>query len=145
MHINSTPYGNGDSTYQALGGFAGISRLVDEFYTIMDSEAAFQPIAVMHTESQALKREKLVYFLCGWTGGPENYASHFKRSISIPGAHAHLIVGEDERDQWLGCMAKALANCDYPPDLQHYLLSALSRPAEIIRRVSQQQHFGKQA
>lgn len=137
---NTSNYGEGDATYQALGGFNGIKQLVAEFYHIMDNEADFQTISVMHTEPDTLKKDKLLYFLCGWTGGPESYHQHFGKSISMPGAHAHLIIGVTERDMWLSCMAKALATQNYPEDLQRYLLQALSHPAEMIRRVSQQRH-----
>ncbi len=131
-------YGESDATYCALGGFDGIAQLVDDFYTIMDNDTDSRPISLMHSESDAVKREKLLYFLCGWTGGKENYASHFGRSISMPGAHAHLHIGVAERDQWLACMGKALAKQNYPKDLQAYMLHALSHPAEVIRRVSEQ-------
>ncbi len=136
--INQTPYGKGDSTYQALGGFDGITQLVDNFYRVMESDEAFQHISDMHTEADDIKREKLVYFLCGWTGGAENYAQRFARNISMPGAHAHLDIGEAERDQWLTCMGKALAQQGYPEDLQRYLLTALAQPAEVIRRICEQ-------
>lgn len=142
MQINHSSYGQGDATYRALGGFSGVKQLVDAFYTIMDGDPAFSTISAMHSEPDALKREKLTYFLCGWTGGRENYGERFAKNISMPGAHAHLSITEVERDQWLACMQKALIEQDYPEDLQTYLLQALSHPAEMVRRVSQlhQQH-----
>lgn len=131
-------YGEGDATYQALGGFAGIEQLVNDFYLIMDSDNAYQPIATMHTEPEQIKRDKLLYFLCGWTGGAENYHQHFGKTISMPGAHAHLKIGVEERDQWLNCMAQALAKQDYSEELQQYMLTALSHPANVIVRVCEQ-------
>ncbi len=133
-------YGQGDATYQALGGFDGIKQLVDDFYQMMDSEPAFRPIADMHSEPDAVKREKLLYFLCSWTGGSESYAEHFGRNISMPGAHAHLKIGDDERQQWLTCMGKALAKQHYPEALQRYMLTALSQPAGVIQRICEQRH-----
>ncbi len=65
-------------------------------------------------------------------GGPRRYSEKYG-PISIPGAHAHLNVTERERDQWLGCMAKALAQQDYPQNLIAYLLQQLFVPAERIR------------
>lgn len=140
MPIKNTPYGKDDATYQALGGFAGIKQLVDDFYTLMDNNAQFATIANMHSETDALKRDKLTYFLCAWTGGSESYAARFSPKVSMPSAHAHLKIGVAERDMWLTCMGKALAKNDYPDDLQVYLLKALSQPAEVIRRISEQRH-----
>ncbi len=136
--MTGTNYNVGDSTYQALGAFEGISKLVDDFYNIMDSEEEFKAISTMHTEAEQIKREKLCYFLCGWTGGKESYHEHFGKSISMPGAHAHLNIGVAERDMWLDCMAKALQKQGYDESLQNYMLKALSQPAEIIRQVSEQ-------
>lgn len=135
--MTTTNYGDGDTTYQALGGFAGISRLVNDFYDIMDNNLYYQTISVMHTESDSLKREKLLYFLCGWTGGLESYHQRFGRSISMPGAHAHLTIGTAERDQWLSCMEKALNQQNYHQELQQYMLTALSHPANMIVKISE--------
>ncbi len=136
--MTETNYNFGDNTYQALGGFEGISQLVDDFYNIMDSEENFKTIAMMHTEEDQIKRDKLCYFLCGWTGGKESYHKHFGKSISMPGAHAHLTIGIAERDMWLSCMAKALKKQKYDETLQRYMLEALAHPAEIIRQVCEQ-------
>ncbi|PIE42383.1 MAG: globin [Gammaproteobacteria bacterium] len=133
----TTDYGKGDATYQALGGFEGISALVNTFYDIMGSDAQFQRIDSMHSEPETIKRDKLIYFLCSWTGGPENYQAHTDKT-SMPGAHAHLTIGEEERDMWLQCMKQAVSRQDYPLELQIYLLKALAQPAEIIRRLCQQ-------
>lgn len=130
-------FGEGDATYRALGEFEGISRLVHTFYNIMDSDPTFATISAMHRDNDQDKRDKLIFFLCGWTGGKESYRSHFGRSISMPGAHAHLNIGQDERNQWLGCMQKALAQQDYPDDLKNYLLTALAHPADKIVMVSE--------
>lgn len=123
-----------DATFIALGGLDGIAKLVDRFYTIMDSDERFAVISEMHREPDAIKREKLTYFLSGWTGGEETYYTHFGRGISMPGAHAHLVIGEAERDMWLSCMYLALRDCEYPDDLVDYMIHALSFPAEVIRR-----------
>lgn len=130
-------YGEGDATYQSLGGIDGITALVDAFYRIMDSDEAFQSISQMHNDSAAMKREKLTYFLCGWTGGAESYRSHFGHSISMPSAHAHLTIGQAERDQWLNCMEKAINEQGYSESLKTYLLKALAFPADRIVMVSE--------
>tara|TARA_Y100000052_G_C2951747_1_gene87710 strand:- start:1381 stop:1599 length:219 start_codon:yes stop_codon:yes gene_type:complete len=54
--------------------------------------------------------------------------------ISIPAVHQHLPVTATERDMWLGCMARAHTQQDYPQALRDYLMEQFSFPAELIRR-----------
>jgi hemoglobin len=129
-------YGDGDATYQACGGEEGIRRMVETFYGVMDSLPEARRIRKLHPADLQLSIDKLVCFLCGWTGGPKRYAERYG-PIRIPHAHAHLPVGEAERDAWLLCMQKALAERPFPEDLKHYLLEQLFVPAERIRTVVQ--------
>ena len=128
-------YGSADATFQAAGGEAGIRLLVDVFYDIMEADPRFSDIRSMHPADLEVSRDKLARFLCGWTGGPRRYREKYG-AITIPGAHAHLGVTAKERDQWLACMAAALAAQDYPQSLVQYLLEQLAVPAERIRQVN---------
>ena len=127
----SRPYGQGDATFIAAGGELGIRRLVDRFYTIMSTDPAFATIWSWHPPDHETSRDKLTRFLCAWMGGPRRYNEKYG-AISIPQAHRHLPVTTVERDQWLGCMAQALADQDYPADLVDYLLNQLTVPANRI-------------
>jgi len=128
-----TPYGDGDSTYQAAGGQTGIRRLIDSFFDIMGSVAKYRVIYDWHPDDKETSRDKLALFLCGWMGGPKPFVEKYG-SIRIPEVHRHLRVTEVERDLWLDCMARALATQDYPQDLVDYLLAQLFIPAERIRQ-----------
>jgi hemoglobin len=127
-------YGDGDATYQACGGEKGIRQLVETFYGLMDSLPAAARIRALHPADLQLSIDKLVCFLCGWTGGPKHYAERFG-SIQIPRVHSHLPISEAERDAWLSCMEQALVEQPFPDDLKRYLLEQLFIPAERIRRV----------
>ncbi len=132
-------YGHADTTYKAVGEYAGLVKLVDRFYDAMDSLPEAEKIRAMHRSDLTESRLKLVYFLSGWMGGPQIYAEKFG-GINIPQAHAHILIDESDRDAWLGCMKVALAELDYPQSLQDYLIAQLFHPAERIRQVSQMQH-----
>lgn len=125
-------YGDGDATFQACGGEEGIRRLVESFYRVMDTLPEAQRIRRMHPSDLQLSIDKLVTFLCGWTGGPKRYAERFG-PIRIPQAHRHLDIEEGERDAWLVCMERALEEQPLPDDLKRYLLEQLFVPAERIR------------
>jgi hemoglobin len=132
---NSTPkYGVEDNSYQAAGGIEGITQLVDQFFTNMETLELAKDILDMHPKDLVLSRQKLAYFLSGWLGGPRLFAEHFG-GISIPQAHSHLPVGVAERDAWLHCMALAINDQTYDAEFKTYLLAQLSVPAERIRQV----------
>ena len=132
MKINNTAYGQGDATYQAVGGDDGVKKLVNAFYDMMETMPRAKEIRAMHTEDLAETRDKLYRFLSGWMGGPRLYKEKYG-SINIPEAHQHLNIGVEERDAWMCCMRNALKKQPYPEDLKEYLLEQLSLPAEACR------------
>jgi hemoglobin len=125
-------YGEGDATYQAVGGIDGITRLVNCFYDYMESLPEAKVVRDMHPQDLTVSRQKLIYFLSGWMGGEKLFRQHFG-PISIPVVHKHLPIDEHGRDMWLLCMKKALEELQYPDSLKTYLIDKLSVPAESIR------------
>lgn len=125
-------YGFEDTSYKAAGELEGITQLVNEFYTIMDSITESKRIRNMHPNDLTVSRKKLIYFLSGWLGGPKIYAENFGK-IHIPSAHKHLNVGTDERDAWILCMQKAVDKQPYEKSFKIYLIEQLRVPAERIR------------
>jgi len=134
--MTTTPlYGFSDASFKAAGGEEGIRRLVDDFYRHMDELSEAAAIRAMHKADLTDSRDKLTLFLCGWMGGPKLYHEKYG-SINIPRDHAHLPIGEAERDAWLMCMQKAIAQQNYSPEFANYLLTQLRIPAERIFAVA---------
>lgn len=130
--MSNTPlYGFSDTSFQAAGGIDGIRQLVDDFYLEMDALPEAVIIRKMHKIDLSESRDKLTLFLCGWMGGPGLYHEKYG-SINIPRDHAHLPIGETERDAWLLCMERAIAKQNYSPEFSTYLLAQLKIPAERI-------------
>lgn len=132
-------YGHGDASYRAAGGIEGIQQLVDRFYHYMDVLPEAHTIRGMHPTDLAESRRKLAYFLSGWLGGPKLYSQHYG-AIVIPSAHRHLSIGTAERDAWMLCMQKALAEQDLAESFKDYLMKQLFIPAERIRVVCEKSH-----
>ena len=128
-------YGEGDTSYRAAGERHGIARLVDAFYQYMEQLPLAATVRAMHEADLRLSREKLTVFLCGWLGGPNLYSRTFA-PISIPRAHAHLVIDESERDAWLACMAKAVDDQPWTAELKAYCMRAIAVPAERVRLAS---------
>lgn len=129
-------FGIGDASYQAAGGESGIRELVDAFYDVMETEPAAAKVRAMHPADLATSRDKLARFLCGWLNGPNRYREKYG-AISIPGSHAHLSISERERDAWLLCMERAIAQQPYSDEFRRYLYAQLCVPANrVVNRES---------
>ncbi len=126
-------YGQGETTYLAVGKEAGVRALVERFYALMSSRPQYQTIRSWHPEDISESADRLALFLCSWMGGPLGYRAKYG-SINIMQAHKHLNVTDVERDQWLSCMSEALEQLNYSQDLVEYLLEQLRLPAERIRQ-----------
>jgi hemoglobin len=128
-------YGEGDTSYRAAGERAGITRLVDAFYRLMDELPEARIIRRMHARDLSVSRDKLTLFLCGWMNGPSLFTEKYG-PIRIPSAHEHLRIGPRERDAWLRCMELAIAEQGYAEDFASYLLHELRVPAERVLQTS---------
>ena len=132
---SSPAYGIGDASFQAAGGVDGLTRLVDDFYRIMDELPEAATIRAMHPADLEMARDKLARFLCGWLGGPKRYDEKYGE-IHIPRAHAHFRIGENERDAWLFCMEQAIELQPFAKEFRAYLLRELRVPAGRIFETS---------
>jgi hemoglobin len=128
-------FGQRDASYRAAGGHEGLARLCEAFYRHMDALPEAATVRAMHAADLALSRQKLTFFLAAWLGGPNLYRERFG-PISIPGAHAHLSVDEAERDAWLLCMRRAVAEQPWTDEFKEYFLGAIAVPADRVRAVS---------
>ncbi|WP_338109369.1 group II truncated hemoglobin [Pseudomaricurvus alkylphenolicus] len=128
----SRAYGDGDASYQAAGQYEGLQRLSERFYHYMDTLPEATTIRAMHKDDLTESKDKLARFLSGWLGGPRLYREKYG-PIAIPKAHSHLPIGVAERDAWLLCMEKALAEQPYAEDFKRYMIEQLFVPAERSR------------
>lgn len=120
------------SFFDALGGEAGIRALVDAFYDRMDVEPAYAGLRALHPADLRGSRDKLHWFLCGWSGGPQHYVERFGHP-RLRARHLPFAIGESERDQWLQCMADAMRVRALQPALMQALLQALVPVADWMR------------
>ena len=118
--------------YELLGGEAGIRRLVDRFYDLMDAAPEAQTIRALHATSLKASREKLFLFLTGWTGGPPAYVERFGHP-RLRMRHFPFAIGARERDEWLWCMDQAMAEHEMPESLRQHLRERLHQLADHMR------------
>lgn len=128
---------NTRTPYEAIGGEPAVRRLVERFYFYMDTLPETQGIRAMHQPDLASARDKLFKFLSGWLGGPNLYIEEFGHPM-LRARHLPFEIGEAERDQWMICMNKALAQCGMDARMKSHLQQALQNLAtHMINRHSE--------
>ncbi|MGY6275845.1 group II truncated hemoglobin [Methylomonas sp. MgM2] len=114
--------------YHFIGGESAIRSLVDRFYFYMDILPEARGIRAMHQADLDSAKDKLFKFLSGWLGGPNLYIEEFGHPM-LRMRHFPFKIGESERDQWMLCMRKALAEIPMDPRLQANIQNALQQLA----------------
>lgn len=118
--------------YDIIGGEARLRELVDRFYDVMDLEPQFAALRAMHPPSLDGSRDKLFWFLSGWSGGPDHYIERFGHP-RLRARHLPFSIASNERDQWLRCMALAMHELDMPEALQERLIHSFFQTADWMR------------
>src|SRR6266511_405769 len=93
--------------YERIGGAQTVDRLVESFYSRMDSLADARTIRAMHGSDLAPTKAVLKQYLGEWLGGPKLYSAE-KGDPRLRKRHLHVAIGEAERDAWLLCMRGAM-------------------------------------
>lgn len=120
------------SVFEAIGGEAALRRLVDAFYDYMDADPAYGRLRALHPADLAGSRDKLFWFLCGWSGGPDYFVERFGHP-RLRARHLPYAIGVVERDQWLACMTQALDAVVEDAALRQRLIRALFQTADWMR------------
>ncbi len=120
------------SAFELIGGEARLRALVDRFYDLMDLEADFAGLRALHPPTLDGSRDKLFWFLCGWTGGPNHYIDRFGHPM-LRARHLPFAIASGERDQWVRCMAWAMEDTGLDEPLRERLLQSFFNTADWMR------------
>jgi len=120
------------SLYELMGGEAGLRALVKRFYDIMDSAPETAKIRSLHLTSLDNAREKLFMFLSGWSGGPPLYMEKIGQP-RLRLRHLPFLIGDQERNEWLWCMGKALDETSIPGETIEMLKERFGQIADNMR------------
>ena len=118
--------------YELIGGEVGLHALVERFYDHMDSAPEAAQIRSLHPKSLKQSREKLFMFLSGWSGGPSLYIEKYGNP-RLRQRHMPFPIGKAERDAWLWCMDKALAESPFDAQLIAYIKSRFAEIANSMQ------------
>jgi hemoglobin len=96
------------TVYRRIGGAPTIDVLVDDFYTVMQTDPAAKECLATHAGLEIKSSaEKLKAFLSGWLGGPQVYLKKYGHP-RLRMRHFPFSIGEVEAQQWLYCMEVAI-------------------------------------
>lgn len=118
--------------YEAIGGEATVNKLVERFYTLMDTVPQFAPIRAMHPADLAESQRKLFMFLSGWLGGPDLFVQEFGHPM-LRRRHLPFAIGSAERDQWVACMVLAMEETGIEEGMRQRLLESFFNTADFMR------------
>jgi hemoglobin len=114
--------------YERIGGDEGLKKLVTLFYDNMEALPEAKLVRDLHAKDLRSAREKLFMFLSGWMGGPDRYIAAFGHP-RLRARHLPFPIGNEERDQWLMCMQKALNELDIDTMFKEQLMSSFTQTA----------------
>ena len=118
--------------FERLGGEPAVHALVERFYDLMDLEPAYAAVRASHGSTLDDARQKLFWFLCGWSGGPDYFVERFGHP-RLRARHLPFSIGETERDQWVACMDQAMGDVGIDPELHQRLNQSFFQTADWMR------------
>lgn len=118
--------------FDLIGGAVALRELVDRFYDLMDLEPAFAVLRALHPTTLDGSRDKLYWFLSGWSGGPDLFVARLGHP-RLRARHLPYAIGIEERDQWLRCMAWAMQEVKLDQALQQRLMESFYQTADWMR------------
>ncbi|MEJ2804276.1 group II truncated hemoglobin [Comamonadaceae bacterium PP-2] len=121
-----------DTPFEWMGGEPRVQALVDRFYDLMDLEPAYADLRAAHGPELGQARQRLVWFLCGWLGGPQHYIDRFGHP-RLRMRHMPFSIGIRERDQWVACMDQAMGETEVDPALRARLKQSFFQTADFMR------------
>jgi hemoglobin len=118
------------SFYDAVGGEATFTRLVDRFYDAVETDPVLRPL--YPEPDLASARRRLTLFLMQYWGGPTTY-DELRGHPRLRMRHSPFAIGPAERDAWLGHMTAAVRSLGLEADLERPLLDYLTSAANALQ------------
>ena len=115
--------------YDAVGGEPVFRRLVERFYEGVALDPILRPLYPDEDLTEA--RERLTLFLMQYWGGPTTYSDN-RGHPRLRMRHAEWVIGERERDAWIGHMRIAIDELDLAPEAYAAIWEHLERAAHSL-------------
>jgi hemoglobin len=118
-----------DPLYEEVGGEPVFRQLVDRFYEGVALDPVLRPL--YPDEDLGPAKDRLRMFLEQYWGGPTTYSEQ-RGHPRLRLRHASWVIGERERDAWLGHMRRAVDELDVPEPARAAIWEHLERAAQTL-------------
>jgi hemoglobin len=115
--------------YDEIGGEPVFRALVDRFYEGVALDPILRPL--YPDEDLAGARDRLALFLMQYWGGPRTYSDN-RGHPRLRMRHAHWVIGERERDAWLGHMRTAVDSLELSESARAAIWEHVERAANRL-------------
>ena len=119
------------SVYEAAGGEATFTALVERFYAGVEVDPVLRPLYPADPEMFAAAAEHLRLFLIQYWGGPDWYSQQ-RGHPRLRMRHAPFAIGRTERDAWMGHMRGAMESLELPPEVREAFLEYFENAATAM-------------
>lgn len=119
------------SVYEAAGGEATFTRLIERFYAGVAEDEVLRPLYPRDPEMFAASAEHLRLFLIQYWGGPGWYSEQ-RGHPRLRMRHAPFPIGRRERDAWMGRMRAAVESLDLAPGVRGAFLEYFETAATAM-------------
>lgn len=120
------------SIFVRIGGEVIVDRLVEAFYSRMDSLSEARAIRDMHDADLEPTKRVLKRYLTEWMGGPNLYSSE-RGHPRLRQRHMGFPIDTSARDAWLLCMEGALEETVPDAAARQEIYTAFARLADFMR------------
>jgi hemoglobin len=120
---------DGATFYDAIGGHATFQRLIDVFYSRVETDPVLRPL--YPDEDLGPAAERLRMFLEQYWGGPRTY-SEVRGHPRLRARHVPFRVDEAARVAWLANMRAALDEVGLHPEADRVLWDYLRTAAQML-------------
>ena len=124
----STP-ADGQTFYDAIGGYPTIAKIVDRFYAGVATDEVLRPL--YPEEDLAAAAERFTLFLVQYWGGPTTYSEQ-RGHPRLRMRHHPFAVTPHMRDRWLHHMRDAVDEVGLAPVHEAILWDYLERAAHSL-------------
>jgi len=124
------PWGPEYTPYEAIGGDGAVRALCEAFYDRIEAESP--TLRAMLPKNTATSRVKLYEFLSGWLGGPQLYIEK-RGHPRLRMRHLPFSIGEEEADEWVRCMERAMDDVAVTGPLRGFLSERFHMSAHHVR------------
>ena len=121
------------SVIDQIGGETALRDLVETFYDLVESEPRGENLRRLHFRGHGIDHARVEQFnfLSAFFGGRRYYQEkHGHMDVKL--MHEHVVITNQDAEDWLACMDKALDTCGHSGPLKGRLMTSFRRVALIL-------------